>query len=334
MRITQMSKSGRWSLVLLFLVAACSSSTSSESDTADSETATTAFEPKPSIALVVNDWTTSAINVAIAEQLIERHLGYPVLPTRLDDTTEIYEGLADGALDAMIEVWPSNMSDRDQLYLDRDQVVDLGPLGSVGKIGWFVPRYVVEANPALAAWTGFDDPGVAAGFATAESGADGQFLGMNPDYRQFDQEIIDSLGLPFRVEFSGSEEESMVELQRRTEAQEPILLYWWTPTAAVAQFDLVNVALPDRTEACAEAMAAGFGRIDCDYPSDELFKVSSVTLATKAPDVARFLREFTLTTEDQMSLLVVVEREGQTIDAAAATWIAEHEPLWRAWLDS
>lgn len=334
MRITQMSKSGRWSIVVLLFLAACSSSTSSDVEAADPETATTAFESKPSISLVVNDWTTSAINVAIAEQLIERYLGYPVLPTRLDDTTEMYEGLAAGALDAVIEVWPSNMSDRDRLYLDRDQVVHLGPLGSVGKIGWFVPRYVVEAEPELATWAGFDDPAVAAGFATAESGSNGRFLGMNPDYRQFDQEIIDSLGLPFRVEFSGSEEKSLIELQKKTEAQEPILLYWWTPTAAVAQFDLVSVGLPERTEACAEAMAVGFGRIDCDYPSDELFKVSSVSLATKAPDVARFLREFTLTTEDQMALLVLVEQEGQTIDGAAAAWIEEHESRWRAWLDS
>ena len=46
-------------------------------------------------------------------------------------------------------------------------------------------------------------------------------------------------------------------------------MYWWTPTAAVAKYDLVNVALPEYTEDCYADPAA----IDCDYPEDVLIKV-------------------------------------------------------------
>ncbi|MEL7210980.1 MAG: glycine betaine ABC transporter substrate-binding protein, partial [Actinomycetota bacterium] len=171
--------------------------------------------------------------------------------------------MADGDVDALLEIWPSNMSDEDRLYFEREQVVDIGPLGSVGKVGWFVPRYVIEADPTLASWEGFAAPAVAAQFATPASGARGRFLGTNPDYEQYDEQLIANLGLPFVVEYSGSETATMAEVEARVTAQEPLLLYWWTPTAAVARFDLVNVALPERTDDCGTPEAAAAGQVDC-----------------------------------------------------------------------
>ncbi|MCP4222789.1 MAG: hypothetical protein GY773_05550 [Actinomycetia bacterium] len=319
-------------LILLLLVGACSSS-DPETEQISSTTLVGEFESKPSISLAVNDWTASAINVAIAERIIERYLGYPVLPVRLDDTSEMYEGLAEGSLDAVLEVWPSTVSERDDRYFERGEVVDLGPLGVVGKVGWFVPRYVIDQNPGLGSWEGYATPEAASLFATPETAPEGRFLGTNPDYQQYDQQIIDNLRLPFEVEFSGSEMATMVELAARYEASEPILLYWWTPTAAVGIYDLVNVSLPTPTETCMASARADDGTVNCDYPEDELFKVSSPQLEAKAPEVARFLSRFVMTTSDQLALLAAVEGEGVTIDAAALSWVEANEATWRTWLE-
>ena len=333
-----MGRRGRWwvlVVVALLMAAGCTSSGPEETGEAGSSTlGGTGFEVKPTITLVVNDWTASALNVAVAEQLIERYLGYPVIPSRLDDVAAMYDGLADGSLDAVLEIWPSTMTDRHQRHFDRGDVVDLGPLGAVGKVGWFVPGYVVAQNPTLASWEGFATPEVASQFATAETQPRGRFLGTNPNYQQYDQEIIDNLGLPFTVEFSGSEEATMAELQARYAAGEALLLYWWTPTAAVATYDLVNVALPTPTEACAASALAEDGRVNCDYPEDVLIKAASPALAGKAPDVARFLDRFTLSTEDQLGLLAAVESDGATIDDAARAWIVANEETWSTWLDA
>jgi glycine betaine/proline transport system substrate-binding protein len=319
-------------LACLLGLVACTSSGSGD-DAADSPTSVDRFEPKPTINLVVNDWTASALNVAVAEGLIERYLGYPVIPTRIDDTTQLYEGLAEGSLDAVLEIWPSTMSDRHRRYFDRGEVVDLGALGVVGKVGWFVPAYVVRQNPGLASWEGYASPEVASQFATPGTEPLGRFLGTNPTYEQYDEQIIANLGLPFEVEFSGSEEATMAELDTRHRAGEPLLLYWWTPTAAVGTYDLVNVALPMPTEECAASALAEDGRVNCDYPEDVLLKAASPQLAAKAPDVARFLDRFTISSEDQIGLLVAVEHEGATIEAAAAAWIEANEEIWRTWLD-
>lgn len=313
----------------VLLLAACTSA-----DEADSSGETTDVAPTPPIELVVSNWTASALNVAIADRLIERHLGYPVDPIRIDNSTEIYDGLADGSLDAVLEIWPSDMTDRDRRYFERGEVIDLGPLGPVGKIGWFVPRYVVEEYPALRSWEGLQTPEVASLFKTDDTQPKGRLLGTNPDYRQYDEAIVQNLGLELTVEFSGSEESTLAELDARHRASEPILLYWWTPTAAVAAYDLVNVPLPAPTEACLTEAAAGGDGVDCDYPEDQLFKAASASLATDAPQVDTFLRAFTLTTEQQAEMLAEVELEGRTIDEVARDWIEANEDTWRPWLDA
>ncbi len=280
---------------------------------------------KPVIRLAVNDWTASALDVAIAEQLIELRLGYPVEPTRSDDATAMYRDLAAGRLDAVLEVWPSTLADHDARTFDRGQVVRLGPLGPVGQVGWYVPRYALDDHPELASWESLRTP------ATADL-VGGALVGIDPSYRQYDEDIIRNLGLPLTVDYSGSEEETAARLERAAAARQPILVYWWVPTAVAATFDLVKVALPPPTEACQAEAATGGPGVNCDYPPDELFKAASPGLEAKAPSVAAFLTAFTLSTEDQQAMLQSVERDGLSINAAATAWIEANEDTWQAWL--
>jgi glycine betaine/proline transport system substrate-binding protein len=244
----------------------------------------------------------------------------------------MFTGLADGSLDAVLEIWPSGVTDAETAFFDAGTVEDLGPLGAVGKIGWWVPSYVIDENPELATWEGFSSPEAAELFATAETGDLGRFLGTDPSYAQYDEQIITNLGLPFQVQFSGSEPATVAELDARVAAGEPVVMYWWTPTAAVAKYDLVNVALPAYNDECGASAAAGDGGVDCDYPEDVLFKAASSGLAEKAPDVYAFLQKFTITTEDQLSMLPPMEIDGEDPAKVAADWVAANESVWSAWL--
>jgi glycine betaine/proline transport system substrate-binding protein len=132
--------------------------------------------------------------------------------------------------------------------------------------------------------------------------------------------------------FSGSEPATVAELDARAAAEEPIIMYWWTPTAAVAKYDLVNVSLPAYNDECGASAAAGDGGVDCDYPEDVLYKAASAKLEEKAPDVFSFLQAFTLTTEDQLSMLPPVEIDGLDPAAVAADWVAANESIWSTWL--
>lgn len=313
-------------LGLALVAAACGSDDGTEAGAGEVD------GDKPTINFVVNPWTASALNVEVARAIIESELGYPTEVVNIDENEAMFTGLADGTADAVLEIWPSGITESEQAFFDDGSVENIGELGAVGRIGWFVPSYVINENPDLASWEGYNDPAVGAMFATPETGDNGRFLGTDPSYSTFDEQIIDNLGLPFEVFYSGSEAATVAELDARVAAAEPVLMYWWTPTAAVSKYDLVKVDLPAYNDDCGASMAAGDGGVDCDYPEDVIIKAASGQLAEKAPDVYEFLTSFTITNEDQLSMLPAVEIDGEDPEDVAATWVADNSDTWSAWL--
>ncbi len=285
---------------------------------------------KPTIRLAENPWSASMINVQVARIILEEELGFPVEVVTIDENAQ-WASLANGDLDASLEVWPSGHAENIQQYIEDQGVVENGGLlGPIGKIGWYVPTYVVEQHPALATWEGFTDPANAALFATAETGEMGQFLAGDPSWVQYDADIIRNLGMPFEVVVAGSEEAILAALDSAYSRQDPVLFYFWTPHSVHAQFDLTEVQLPEYSDACYDKADAG--GVDCDYPADKLFKIFWSGLKDKAPEAYQFLENFNYSTEDQIQMIAAVELEGKTAEEAAREWMAANEDKWRAWL--
>ena len=205
---------------------------------------------------MVNPWTASALNVAVAQQIIENELGYPTEAVSIDENEAMFTGLADGTVDAVLEIWPSGITESEQAFFDDGSVSVIGELGAVGKIGWFVPDYVIEENPDLATWEGYASDEAAALFATAETGDSGRFLGTDPSYSQIRRADHREPGPALRGGFfRAPSRRQWPKLRPGCPAGEPILLYWWTPTAAVSTYNLVNVPLPAYDDACGASAA-------------------------------------------------------------------------------
>lgn len=278
------------------------------------------------ITIVANSWSASAIDAEIAKQLIESELGNEVTISNIDENT-MFAGLADGELDAVMEIWPSGVTADEQAFIDDGAVTNIGELGVTGRIGWFVPKYVIDENPKLATWEGYKDPAVAKEFATAETGDKGRFLATDPSYSQYDESIVAELGLPFEVKYSGSEAATVAELDSMVAEKKPVLMYWWTPTAASGHYDLVKVELPAYTEECYKDPT----KVACDYPEDKLFKAASTKLKNKDSKVWSFLEKFELTDEDQLEMLPKVEIDKEDPADVATEWIDANEDVWKAW---
>ncbi len=252
------------------------------------------------IVLAVNPWVGAAANANVAKNIMESEMGCTVELQEVNESAQ-FPAMADGDVDATLEVWPSGHAKDRKDYIDKaGTVVDAGELGIIGNIGWFTPSYVVEQNPDYATWEGFKDN--ADEFATAETGDKGRFLGADTTYSIFDEAIIASLGLDLEVVYSGSEAASLAALDKAYENQDPILMYWWTPQWANAKYDLVEVELPAYTEECGQIaaedpdVAVGY---DCDYAEDVLYKAFSAELETKDPAAFAFLSSFNWTDDDQ-----------------------------------
>jgi glycine betaine/proline transport system substrate-binding protein len=230
-----------------------------------------------------------------------------------------------------LEVWPSGHADNIAEYIDNQKLVENGGLlGPVGKIGWYIPTYLLEEHPELATWEGLAVAENAALFATAETGDKGQFLAGDPSWTQYDEQIIDNLGLDFMVVTAGSEEAVLAALDAAYSRQEPILFYFYRPHAIFAKYDLTEVALPPYSEECyAKAERSG---IDCDYPADDLFKIFWGGFAEAAPEAYTLLKNMNYTTEDQIGMIAAVELDGLSVEDAARAWLDANQATWQAWL--
>ncbi len=285
------------------------------------------------ITLAIGPWNGSAVNVAVAEQLIETEIGQTVETVEIDENAT-WPAINTDEISAALEVWPSGHAQNVTDFIDNPDgnVANAGLLGPVGKIGWYIPTYMVEQHPELATWEGFEDPELAKLFATAETGDKGQFLGGDPSFVQYDEAIIENLGLPLEVVYAGSEEAILAALDSAYGREEPILFYLWTPHSAHNKYDLTEVELPAYTDECYASAPDGGADVACDYPADELFKIVSADLATTSPAVNTFISNMNYTTDDQIEMLAAVETDGKSVDEAAAAWIEAHPDTWKAWL--
>jgi len=292
--------------------------------------APSATAEKTTIKLAVNPWSASELNVAVARILLEEQLGYPVEEVAIAEQAQ-WAALAASDLHASLEVWPSGHMANVAEYIEKQKVVeDGGSLGVVGRIGWYMPTYVVTAHPELASSEGLATPENAALFATAETGDKGQLLFGDPSWVTYEADIIENLGLNFQIVQAGSEEAILSALDAAYSREEPVLFYFWTPHSIHAKYALTRVALPDYSEEC--YAGATSGGVNCDYPSDNLFKIFWPGLKDAAPDAYTLLKNMSYTTEDQIGMIAAVELEGKSVEDAAHAWLDANEATWRVWL--
>jgi glycine betaine/proline transport system substrate-binding protein len=318
-----------WSaLASLALVAAACSDVSSSSagggGSVPDNSATT-------INFSISPWDGSAANVAVAEYLLENKLGYSVGDKDIDEYAQ-FKALANGDLDATLEVWPSGHAADYKKYIASDNgVVDGGPLGITGRIGWYIPTYMLQDHPELATWEGLKQDATL--FKTADSGDAGQILDGAPSYVTYDQTIADNLGLNLKVVYAGSEAAELSALDAAYQKNEPILMYFWTPHWAQSKYELTNVELPAVTPECEAAAADNVDDYACAYPPDPLFKAFNDGLEAKAPAAFAFLSAMSYTNDDQNGIGLDISDGMDPLDAANK-WIDANPDAWQPWVDA
>ena len=144
----------------------------------------------------------------------------------------------------MLEDWQH--TDEYKKYIEQaGTVVQGGPLGVEGHIGWFIPKYLMDEHPEFADWEGLK--GEEDLFKTAESGDQGMFLGGDPSYVQKDKELIKALGLDLKHVTAGAEPAQVARWSQLYKQKKPVLFYWYTPQFYNQEYDLAEVKLPERT---------------------------------------------------------------------------------------
>jgi len=282
--------------------------------------------------VVLNEqaWAGSTANTYIAKAVLEDELDCEVEITKIAEIP-VFQAMADGKVDAVLEDWQH--TDEYAKYIeDAGTVVDGGPLGVEGHIGWFIPKYLMDENPEFKTWEGLK--GKEELFKTAESGSQGMFLGGDPSYVQKDKELIKALGLDFKHVTAGAEPAQVARWSQLYKQKKPVLFYWYTPQFLNQEYDLAEIELPERTDDCKDDAKSGGDpeQYKCAYDVTVIEKLFSKKFAESGSPAYDVLSKMELTNDDQE--LVAKQIAGDKVDPekAAADWVADNADKVDAWM--
>ena len=279
---------------------------------------------KGTVNIAVNPWVGYEADAAVVAYLLEKELGYTVVKKDLAEEVS-WQGFESGEVDVIIENW--GHPDFEKTYItDKKVAMDAGQTGNVGIIGWFVPKWMVDQYPDITDYKNLNK--YADMFKSSESGDLGEFLGTDPSYVQYDEALVKSLDLNFKVRFSGSEAATVEAIKTASEQKKALLYYWWDPHWLNAVVDSVRVNLPPYAAGC----DADPVTIACDYPEYNLNKVIRVGFNDKGGDAATFIKNFKWTNKDQNVVADYITNGGMTAAEAAKKWVTDNPTVWKAWL--
>src|SRR5215207_10074220 len=242
-------------------------------------------------------WAGSTANTYIAKAVLEDKLGCQVEITKIAEIP-VFQAMADGKVDAVLEDWQH--VEEYKKYIDKaGTVVQGGPLGVEGHIGWFIPQYLMDEHPEFKTWEGLK--GKESIFKTAESGSQGMFLGGDPSYVQKDKELIKALGLDFKHVTAGAEPAQVARWTQLYKQKKPVIFYWYTPQYLNAQYQLAEIKLPKIFKGCKEDAKAGGDpkQYACAYSTYPLNKLFSKKFAASGSPAVKVLKKFRWSNADQ-----------------------------------
>jgi glycine betaine/proline transport system substrate-binding protein len=125
-------------LGLALFMAACGEKKTSASD----QKAATGGKDCGNVTLNEQAWAGSTANTYIAKAVLEDKLGCKVDITKIAEIP-VFQAMADGKVDAVLEDW-QHVDEYGKYIKKAGTVVQGGPLGVEGHIGWFIPKYLMD----------------------------------------------------------------------------------------------------------------------------------------------------------------------------------------------
>ena len=284
-------------------------------------------------------WPSAAALAHIHAIVLEEGYGCGVEVVAGDTVPTISSMVAKGNPDIAPELWINSVR---EIWSEAEQdgvVVTAGDVFSKGGVeGWFIPRYVADANPGLKAAS--DLPEYAHLFPDPEDSERGRLYSCPPGwqceivnanlYRAFELEENYALFSP------GSGGALDASIARAFKREEPILFYYWEPTAILGKYDAVQLDMPpydpnlhkcNTLENCDEPIQAA-------HPTAKVITAMSAGLAQSAPEVAAYLGNVSLENAVVNQLLAWGDDNKASARDTAAYFLREYPQVWQGWVSS
>ena len=236
------------------------------------------------------------------------------------------------------ELWTSSIEQPWKEGIAEGKVVELGDAITDGTVeGWFIPRYVQEANPELK--TAEDVIARPDLFPDPEQPDQGRLYSCPPGWAcelstsaLFEAYEMEDTWNLFSPGSGGALDASIARAFLR---QEPILFYYWGPTAILGKYDAVQLDLgepkPD-VYACNTNPECEDPAGKTAYPSSPAVIGAAKWIETEAPAVAEYFSKVGLSNAQISKLLVYGDENKADAAATAENFLKTEEATWTKWV--
>ncbi|WP_319563176.1 glycine betaine ABC transporter substrate-binding protein [Marispirochaeta sp.] len=266
-------------------------------------------------------WDSVQVHNRIAAFIIQNGLeGSYDIEYLAGDTLPIINGIIQGDIDVDMESWHSNFPEAYKDGIDSGNMIDLGKNMPDAPQGWWMPRYVVEGPdaPAPDLESLEDLPKYAHLFSDPEDPGKGVIYGGVAGWSQMEisEEIFEEYGLgdTFNLTIAGSGSALAAVMVGAYQKKEPVLAYYWAPTAVLGKLDMVRIK-------------------GSEYDAALVNILVNKSMLEKAPKVVDFLRNYSTSVADNNEFLARMDDADWDHQETAIWFLKEKEEIWTSWVN-
>ena len=284
------------------------------------------------VSITEMDWGSSIIVTNVSKFIMEKGYGCDVETVPSATVTAVASLVETGKPDIVTELWMSAAGDLQPL-LDSGDVEEMAPVLAQGGVeGWWVPNYVVEANPEAGTIEGIlANPDLVGGtFNQCPEGWGCQIA--NASY-------IEAFGLEeagIEIFNHGSGETLAASIKEKYDAEEPWFGYYWAPTSILGKYPMTMVDMGVEASVEVHACASSTDCTDIEkgtYPPSVVKTVVTKDLKERLPAIHELFTKLSFGTEEMNTLLAWQEDNNATPEEAAAHFIVTYPDTWMAWVN-
>lgn len=288
------------------------------------------------------NWESGEFLTAMARQILERGYGCKT-ETVPGNTVTLEQALGNDDIQVIAEEWVSR-SDTWKKAADAGRVRAVGHPFEGASEGWYVPDYMVTGGgattPELHDVSQLGAAKYLRLFLDPEQPDRGRFLNCPSGWtcEGVNTAKLHAYGLDTHyVDFRPGTGPAMDAAITSAYAQkQPILFYYWSPSAIAGKLKLYRLHEPPWTQACWSDLTSAHGRHTqgCTAPPADIAYGVSAAFAARAPEVVGLLQRATVPIEVLNANLVAIVDHHADPDAQAIAFLKARPDLWKGWVDA